>query len=54
MGRLVPQHLKAMGLTDDDAFASLRFSLGKFNTLEDIETVIQKLKELTQPNFKYA
>jgi cysteine desulfurase len=50
-----PSHiLKAMGLSDDAAFASLRFSLGKFNTIEDIETVIQKIKELTQPNFKYA
>jgi cysteine desulfurase len=50
-----PSHvLKAMGLNDDDAFASLRFSLGKLNTIEDIETVIQKIKELTQPNFKYA
>lgn len=50
-----PSHvLKAMGLSDDDAFASLRFSLGKFNTIEDIETIIQKIKELTQPNFKYA
>lgn len=50
-----PSHvLKAMGLSDDDAFASLRFSLGKFNTIEDIKTVIQKIKELTQPNFKYA
>lgn len=50
-----PSHvLKAIGLSDDDAFASLRFSLGKFNTLEDIETVINRIKELTQPNFKYA
>lgn len=50
-----PSHvLKAMGLSDDDAFASLRFSLGKFNTLEDIETVINRIKELTQQNFKYA
>ncbi len=50
-----PSHvLKAMGLSDDDAFASLRFSLGKYNTIEDIETVIQKIKELTQPNLNYA
>ena len=50
-----PSHvLKAMGLCDEDAFASLRFSLGKFNTLEDIETVINRIKELTQPNFNYA
>lgn len=50
-----PSHvLKAIGLSDDEAFASLRFSLGKYNSIEDIETVISKIKELTQPNFKYA
>lgn len=50
-----PSHvLKAMGLNDDDAFASLRFSLGKYNTNKDIETVVNKIKELTQPIFKYA
>lgn len=50
-----PSHvLKAMGLSDDDAFASLRFSLGKFLTLGYIESVIQKIKELTHPNFNYA
>lgn len=43
-----PSHvLKAMGLSDDDAFASLRFSLGKQNNIEDIEQAIVKLKELT-------
>jgi cysteine desulfurase len=40
--------LKAIGLNDDDAFASLRFSLGKFNTIEDIDSVIQIIKELNQ------
>src|SRR5690606_3748349 len=50
-----PSHvLKAMNLGDDDAFASLRFSLGRFNTEEDIEVVIKKVKELTHPNFNYA
>jgi cysteine desulfurase len=50
-----PSHvLKSMGLNDDEAFASLRFSLGKYNSVEDIETVVKKIKELTQPNFKYA
>lgn len=50
-----PSHvLKAMGLRDDESFASLRFSLGKYNSIEDIETVISKIKELTQLNFKYA
>ncbi len=40
-----PSHvLKAMGLSDDDAFASLRFSLGKFNTLNEIEIVVEKIK----------
>lgn len=39
--------LKSMGLRDDDAFASLRFSLGKFYTIEDIETVIHKINELS-------
>lgn len=50
-----PSHvLKAMGLSDDDAFASLRFSLGKYNTIQDIKTVIAKIQELTQSNFNYA
>lgn len=50
-----PSHvLKAIGLSDDDAFASIRFSLGKLNTLEDIVTVINEIKELTQNNFNYA
>ena len=50
-----PSHvLKAMGLSDDNAFASLRFSIGKYNTILDIETVIKKIKELTQSNYKYA
>lgn len=44
-----PSHvLKAMGLSDEDAFASLRFSLGKYNTIEDINAVIQRIKEVTQ------
>jgi len=50
-----PSHvLKSMGLNDEDAFASLRFSLGKYNTVEDIEKVVNEIKKLTQQNFKYA
>jgi len=40
--------LKSMGLNDEDAFASLRFSLGKYNTQKDIEIVVDKIKELIQ------
>src|SRR5690606_20570295 len=42
-----PSHvLKAMGLSDDDAFASLRFSLGKYNSLQDIAYVSSEVKKL--------
>lgn len=46
-----PSHvLKSMGLSNDDALASLRFSLGKYNTMEDVAIVVEKIKELTEPN----
>lgn len=36
-----PSHvLAAMGISDDDAYASIRFSLGRFTTSEDIDTAI--------------
>ena len=50
-----PSHvLVSMGLSYDDAFASIRFSLGKFNNHNEIESVIQILKEVLQPSNKYA
>jgi cysteine desulfurase len=50
-----PSHiLKAMGLSHADSFASLRFSLGKYNSIEDIETVIKNIKELTHLSHKNA
>lgn len=43
-GSSEPSHvLKAMGLSDEDAFASIRFSLGKSNTKEEIDLVIEKV-----------
>ena len=37
--------LKALGLKDEDAYASVRFSLGKFTTKEEIDFVIEQVKE---------
>lgn len=50
-----PSHvLKAMGISDEDAFSSIRFSLGKFNTKEEINTVIKNILELTNSMLKNA
>jgi cysteine desulfurase len=41
-----PSHvLKAMGLDDESAFHSIRFSLGKYNTAEEVNFVIEKVKK---------
>jgi cysteine desulfurase len=46
-----PSHvLKAMGLTDDDAFASLRFSLSKYNSIKEIDNVFSTIKGLIIDN----
>jgi cysteine desulfurase len=40
-----PSHvLKAMGLDDAAAFHAIRFSLGKYNTEEEVEFVIQRVR----------
>lgn len=40
-----PSHvLTSMGLNNDEAFASIRFSLGKFNTKDDIRSAIEIVK----------
>ncbi|QEC40876.1 cysteine desulfurase family protein [Pseudobacter ginsenosidimutans] len=38
--------LKAMGLSDELAYGSIRFSLGRFTTPEEIDYVIEKLKNI--------
>jgi cysteine desulfurase len=45
-----PSHvLTAMGLSDDDAFASIRFSLGRFNTNTEVEEICKVISMLNQP-----
>lgn len=44
-----PSHvLKAMGKSDDDAYSSLRFSLGKYNTIEEIRKVIEEVRKTVE------
>ena len=46
-GAIEPSHvLTAMGLSPDRARASLRFSLGKQNTAEDIDFALQLIPEV--------
>lgn len=50
-----PSHvLKAMGMADEDAFASLRFSLGKYNTIEDVKHVVSSIRKLISTKLNYA
>lgn len=43
---LEPSHvLRAIGMTDDEAHASLRFSFGRFTTEDDIDVAVQSVTE---------
>ncbi len=47
-----PSHvLKAMGLSEADCYSSIRFSLGKYNTEQEIETTISLIKEMIEKHF---
>lgn len=48
-----PSHvLKAMGLTNEEAFGSIRFSLGKFNKFEDIDQALEILSQYLPFEYK--
>jgi cysteine desulfurase len=41
-----PSHvLKAMGISDDDALASIRFSFGRYTTREELDIVLDAIKK---------
>ncbi len=41
-----PSHvLQAMGLSEEDCYASVRFSFGKYNTQEEVERVVDVIKK---------
>jgi len=45
--KIEPSHvLKALGLTDEQAFQSIRFSLSKYNTLKEMKIAAEKISKL--------
>jgi len=50
-----PSHvLIAMGLSSEDAFASIRFSLGRFNTEDEVGIAVNAISQLIQTNVLHA
>ncbi len=53
--KIEPSHvLTAMGLSETQAYASLRFSLGKYNTLEEIDYVTSRMNEIVHQLRSYS
>jgi cysteine desulfurase len=47
--KVEPSHvLKAMGKSDEDAYSSIRFSLGRFTTQGEILATVSKVKDVVQ------
>ena len=40
--------LKAMGLDENDLKSTLRVSLGRYNTVEEVDYFVEKLKEVVE------
>jgi cysteine desulfurase len=50
-----PSHvLKSMGLSSEDALGSIRFSLGIYNSIEEIDLTVEKIKTLINNSVNYA
>ena len=48
-----PSHvLKAMGLTNEEAFGAIRFSIGKYNKFEDIDQALEILSQYLPFEYK--
>lgn len=47
--KIEPSHvLKALGLTDEQAFQSIRLSLSKYNTMAEMQTALEKIGNLVK------
>jgi len=54
-GSLTPSHvLQAIGLSENDAKSTIRFSLGKDNTIEEIDEVVDILKQLVKKEREFS